>query len=135
MSIIAYLNNNFDFERYFNTHTAPGNTLIILDEIQSCNRALTSLKYFCELAPEYDVVGAGSLLGVHTSCVIKKMNQSGELTVEAIDLVLSEEKKPPREKASGMARFRKYFPTYYTHTQIDAVIIELLTEWKARAAV
>ena len=54
-------------ERYFNTHTAPGDTLIILDEIQSCNRALTSLKYFCELAPEYDVVGAGSLLGVHTS--------------------------------------------------------------------
>ena len=54
-------------ERYFNTYTAPGETLIIFDEIQSCNRALTSLKYFCELAPEYDVVGAGSLLGVHTS--------------------------------------------------------------------
>jgi len=45
----------------------PGSTLIIFDEIQFCNRALTSLKYFCEEAPEYHVVGAGSLLGVLTS--------------------------------------------------------------------
>lgn len=39
-------------------------TLIILDEIQICERALTSLKYFCEEAPEYHIVVAGSLLGV-----------------------------------------------------------------------
>ena len=42
----------------------PGETLIIFDEVQSCERALTSLKYFCELAPEYHVAAAGSLLGV-----------------------------------------------------------------------
>ncbi|MDR0597711.1 MAG: ATP-binding protein [Treponema sp.] len=42
----------------------PGETLVILDEIQSCERALTSLKYFCEQAPEYHVAAAGSLLGV-----------------------------------------------------------------------
>ncbi|MDR1785783.1 MAG: ATP-binding protein [Spirochaetaceae bacterium] len=42
----------------------PGETLIILDEIQSCERALTALKYFCEKAPEYHVAAAGSLLGV-----------------------------------------------------------------------
>jgi predicted AAA+ superfamily ATPase len=41
-----------------------GKTLIFFDEIQACERALTSLKYFCELAPEYHVVAAGSLLGV-----------------------------------------------------------------------
>lgn len=41
-----------------------GDTLIIFDEIQSCERALTSLKYFCENAPEYHVIAAGSLLGV-----------------------------------------------------------------------
>lgn len=40
------------------------NTLIILDEIQECPRALTSLKYFKENAPQYDIVVAGSLLGV-----------------------------------------------------------------------
>lgn len=39
-------------------------TLIILDEIQECNEALNSLKYFCEDAPKYAVVCAGSLLGV-----------------------------------------------------------------------
>lgn len=40
------------------------NTLIIFDEVQEVPRALTSLKYFCENAPEYHVVAAGSLLGV-----------------------------------------------------------------------
>lgn len=41
-----------------------GETLIILDEIQASERALTSLKYFCEEAPAYHVAAAGSLLGV-----------------------------------------------------------------------
>lgn len=39
-------------------------TLIIFDEVQKCERALTSLKYFYEEAPEYHVIVAGSLLGV-----------------------------------------------------------------------
>lgn len=39
-------------------------TLIILDEVQLCERALTSLKYFCEDAPDYHIIAAGSLLGV-----------------------------------------------------------------------
>lgn len=43
----------------------PGKTLIILDEIQECPAALTSLKYFCEDLPEYHVAAAGSLLGVY----------------------------------------------------------------------
>lgn len=42
----------------------PKDTLIIFDEIQENPLALTSLKYFCENAPEYDIVAAGSLLGV-----------------------------------------------------------------------
>ena len=41
-----------------------GKTLIVFDEIQLCERALTSLKYFCEEAPEYHIIAAGSLLGV-----------------------------------------------------------------------
>jgi len=45
----------------------PGKTLIIFDEIQECNDALNSLKYFCENAPEYTVASAGSLLGVALS--------------------------------------------------------------------
>lgn len=42
----------------------PRTTLIFFDEIQACPRALTSLKYFYERAPEYCVIAAGSLLGV-----------------------------------------------------------------------
>lgn len=56
--IIRYL------EATVNEKIIPGQTLIILDEIQSCERALTSLKYFCEEAPEYYIAAAGSLLGV-----------------------------------------------------------------------
>ena len=51
-------------EEYFNQKIIPDETLIIFDEIQACERALTSLKYFCEDAPEYHVAAAGSLLGV-----------------------------------------------------------------------
>ncbi len=39
-------------------------TLIVFDEVQLCERALTSLKYFCEQAPDYHIIVAGSLLGV-----------------------------------------------------------------------
>lgn len=42
----------------------PGETLIIFDEVQEVPKALTSLKYFSENAPEYAIVAAGSLLGV-----------------------------------------------------------------------
>lgn len=42
----------------------PEETLIIFDEVQEAPKAISSLKYFCENAPEYAVVSAGSLLGV-----------------------------------------------------------------------
>lgn len=42
----------------------PGDTLLILDEIQDCPQALSSLKYFCEDAPDIHVAVAGSLLGI-----------------------------------------------------------------------
>ena len=51
-------------ESFYNTQIIPSQTLIFFDEIQNCNRALTSLKYFTEQAPEYDIIAAGSLLGV-----------------------------------------------------------------------
>ena len=42
----------------------PYHTLLIFDEIQECNKALNSLKYFYEDAPQYHIIAAGSLLGV-----------------------------------------------------------------------
>ena len=51
-------------EKYYQVKIMPESTLIIFDEIQMCERALTSLKYFSEETPEYHVIAAGSLLGV-----------------------------------------------------------------------
>lgn len=59
---IPRLISAFQFET--SEHIAEGETLIILDEIQECPRALTSLKYFCEEAPGYAIAAAGSLLGI-----------------------------------------------------------------------
>ena len=42
----------------------PGDTLVILDEVQDVPEALEALKYFCEDAPEYHIAVAGSLLGI-----------------------------------------------------------------------
>ena len=71
LTIASYFNDNIAPERllrYLEASTGeriiPGETLIIFDEIQSCERALTALKYFCEETPEFHIAAAGSLLGV-----------------------------------------------------------------------
>lgn len=51
-------------ELYAGHKINPDNTLLIFDEVQEVPRALASLKYFCENAPEYHIVCAGSLLGI-----------------------------------------------------------------------
>jgi len=65
---------------------------------------------------------------------LKKLKQDGKLTTEDISKMLSEEKKPPKNKPTGDARYRRFFPPDYSPKQIDAVIVELLTEWKTREA-
>lgn len=71
LSVAQYFDNDISpdriirfLEAYAKEAIIPGETLIILDEVQSCERALTSLKYFCEEAPQYHIAAAGSLLGV-----------------------------------------------------------------------
>ena len=54
-----------NFELHSNLKITPEDTLIVLDEIQAAPRVITSLKYFCENAPEYQIIAAGSLLGVN----------------------------------------------------------------------
>ncbi len=51
-------------EVQYHTSIEPDKTLLIFDEIQEAPRALESLKYFCEEAPEYHICAAGSLLEV-----------------------------------------------------------------------
>ena len=71
LAVSTYFNDNIEPERilryleaYAKEKIIPEETLIIFDEIQSCERALTALKYFCEQTPEYHIIAAGSLLGV-----------------------------------------------------------------------
>ena len=71
LEIAGFFQDNIDprrILRYLEASTqekiVPGKTLLVLDEIQACERALTSLKYFSEETPEYHVAAAGSLLGV-----------------------------------------------------------------------
>jgi ParB family chromosome partitioning protein len=66
---------------------------------------------------------------------LKKLKKAGELAIEMIDGILSEAKKPPKGEPTGSARYRRFFPPDYSPKQIDEVITELLTDWKARAAV
>ncbi len=51
-------------ELYAGHKINPDNTLLIFDEVQEVPRALSSLKYFYENAPQYHIVCAGSLLGI-----------------------------------------------------------------------
>ena len=51
-------------ELYVGRKIDPNNTLLIFDEVQEVPRALSSLKYFYENAPQYHIVCAGSLLGI-----------------------------------------------------------------------
>jgi len=77
--------DNFDIKRILlaveietGIKITPQDTLIIFDEIQEAERGITALKYFCEQAPQYHVIAAGSLLGVtlhqHTSFPVGKIN-------------------------------------------------------------
>ena len=70
-NIFDIFNSDFDTKRIIRAISAetgeeiiPGETLIILDEIQEVPRAIQSLKYFCEEAREYHICAAGSLLGI-----------------------------------------------------------------------
>ena len=69
-----------ELERLTKTEITPSETLLFLDEIQECPRAITSLKYFCENMSKLHVVCAGSLLGValkeeHISFPVGKVNR------------------------------------------------------------
>lgn len=61
------LNIVADLENYYGRRIYPVKTLIFFDEIQSCPAAVTAMKYFCEDANDYHLIGAGSLLGVAIS--------------------------------------------------------------------
>jgi len=74
---ISPLNIIFSLEQRYSADIIPEKTLIIMDEIQESHRALNSLKYFCEEAPEYHIIAAGSFMGVaaHGSFPVGKVDR------------------------------------------------------------
>ena len=68
-------------EAYAGRTIVADTTLIVFDEIQACPRALTSLKYFRENAPEYRIIAAGSALGVSIK------NRSSSFPVGNVELL------------------------------------------------
>ncbi len=86
----AYFEENLEpkkilqfLEVFAENRIVPEDTLIILDEIQACEKALTSLKYFYEELPQYCVAAAGSLLGV---AINRKQYSFPVGKIETIDL-------------------------------------------------
>jgi predicted AAA+ superfamily ATPase len=86
----SYFNDNLDpryiisrIELFFQQKIVPADTLIFLDEIQANDRALTALKYFYENAPEYNIIAAGSLLGLAMN---RKNNSFPVGKVEILDM-------------------------------------------------
>ena len=67
-----------ELELYTTVPIIAGETLLFFDEIQDCKEALNTLKYFREDAPEYDVIAAGSLLGVATKRKKKKVDDDSD---------------------------------------------------------
>lgn len=70
-----------ELEFFCGSPLLPGKTLLFFDEIQECEEAYNSLKYFCEEAPEYHIIAAGSLLGV----AVRKKNM--KVPVGKVDVV------------------------------------------------
>lgn len=101
----------------------PGETLLILDEIQEVPRALESLKYFYEEAPEYHVVSAGSLLGVF-------LHQGTSFPVGKVDILRLE---PLDFKeflwAKGMERAVKHLEKERGDTLFRSTLLEAFREY------
>lgn len=69
---------------YSGQRIVPQETLIIFDEIQTCPRALNALKYFCEDAPEYAIVSAGSLIGLSLAATNKTGFPVGKVDIKEL---------------------------------------------------
>lgn len=124
-----------------NKRIMPKRTLIIFDEIQFCNRALTSLKYFCEELPEYHIVCAGSLLGIALSGPLSfpvgKVNFLTLRPMNFLEFIMAHEEQllcdylmnlPSNEKISELFvdKLENYLRMYY----ITGGMPEVVAKWR-----
>ena len=66
---------------------------------------------------------------------LKKVSKESSLTAQDVDDILSQPKKPSENAKNTAIQFSRFFPDTYTPKQIEAVILELLTNWQANQAV
>ena len=106
---------------YLDTAINPETDLLILDEIQACPRALTSLKYFCEELPHFSVCAAGSLLGIHLG---QSSFPVGKITyLEMFPMSFSE-----FLEGSGRERYAEFLRNYNGREPIPEVVHSRLWE-------
>jgi len=121
----------------------PGETLVIFDEIQECNRGLNSLKYFCEEAPEYHIIAAGSFLGIALhhdesfpvgktdSLTLYPMTFSEFLyALKEQQLITAIEKREPRLIALIKNNLIKYLKYYFYVGGMPEVVLAFTKEKK-----
>jgi len=108
----------------------------LLDKVDTRELALnTAVELtFLTYEEQFVVVDVMAKYGVKPSLSqavrLKKMKQAGTLTDAAVDEILSEVKESPVSETKITLHYRKFFPPEYSPKQIEAVIIELLTDWR-----
>ena len=106
------------------TKIVKNEMLIILDEIQSCPKALTSLKMFCEQEKDYHIIALGSLLGIAThrdsfSYPVGKVNQMEMFPLDFEEFLLAYEQEELVERIKKSYREDLYLDETYHNIAID----------------
>ena len=117
----------------------PQTTLIVFDEVQSCGKALTALKYFYEEAPEYHIIAAGSLLGVAipkgTSFPVGKVEFLTLFPMNFYEFLLAQNEMLAKELEKSMfddsvwQSFRTQLEEKYCDFQIVGGMPEAVQSW------
>ena len=122
LEIIAYL------ESLYNVRITPHDTLIILDEIQDCKRALLALKYLQEEKTQYEIVAAGSLLGVAVNKGEKA--QEDEENTSIISNEADEDFSYPVGKVDELTLYPMDFEEFLWATNNDVLAVEIREHYK-----
>ncbi|MCL1979010.1 MAG: AAA family ATPase [Methanomassiliicoccaceae archaeon] len=128
-----------DLSIHFNTAIRSEDTLIVFDEIQYCKPAITSLKYFNENVPEYNIICAGSLLGVKPtesySFPVGNVNFLDMYPMNYYEFLLANGEERLCEYLDGpessevSETFASRLEEYYRHFQIVGGMPEAVSEW------
>ncbi len=97
----------------------PASDLLILDEIGECERAIASLKYFAEKAPDYYIAASGSNIGLLTSFPVGKVEQYNLRPLTFYEFLL----------ASNEAALIKAFEAQLNSSSAHSMLFDKLTDY------